>query len=244
MARTKYSRVTKSRKRIYAPRNVRTRGAKRVRVSAKKYLTIAPSTRNLTPFPNYRVTRHKYVETITMPSPSAGTMQYYTFSANGIYDPNITGTGHQPMWRDEMAAQYASYTVLDSSIQWHIVTESASEVCHLGAYVDDTAVSGQTRDTLIEQHGASNVMDISILHKPLVLRRRFSAKKWFKTTLKGLMSDDLQKVAYNSNPSTNHVYYHLWRHPLIASQTLDEFYMRVEVRYVVCWRDPSINAGS
>jgi hypothetical protein len=46
----------------------------------------------------------------------ATTAQNYFFSANGIYDPNITGTGHQPMGFDTMMLYYEQATVVRSTI--------------------------------------------------------------------------------------------------------------------------------
>lgn len=44
-------------------------------------------------FPSSALVHMKYVENFTMAVPNTG-VQLYVFSANGIYDPNITGTGH------------------------------------------------------------------------------------------------------------------------------------------------------
>jgi len=49
---------------------------------------------------------------ITSGAASAGT---YVYSANGLYDPNITSTGHQPMGFDQMMLWYEHYTVLRSA---------------------------------------------------------------------------------------------------------------------------------
>jgi len=46
----------------------------------------------------------------------AGTCGTYVFSANGLYDPNITGTGHQPMAFDQMMLSFEHYAVLRSKI--------------------------------------------------------------------------------------------------------------------------------
>lgn len=40
----------------------------------------------------------------------------YVFTANGLYDPNITGTGHQPMGFDQMMLFYEHYTVTKAKI--------------------------------------------------------------------------------------------------------------------------------
>ncbi len=47
---------------------------------------------------------------------TAGVIQQYAFTANGLYDPNITGTGHQPLGFDTMMLYYEQYTVLRSRI--------------------------------------------------------------------------------------------------------------------------------
>lgn len=40
----------------------------------------------------------------------------YIYSANGMFDPNVTSTGHQPLGFDQMMQLYDQYTVVNSSI--------------------------------------------------------------------------------------------------------------------------------
>lgn len=40
----------------------------------------------------------------------------YVFTANGLFDPNITGVGHQPMGFDQMMLFYEHYTVTKAKI--------------------------------------------------------------------------------------------------------------------------------
>ena len=47
-----------------------------------------------------------------------GTAATRTFNMNSIYDPDYTGTGHQPFFRDMWASQYDYYAVL--SCDYHI----------------------------------------------------------------------------------------------------------------------------
>jgi hypothetical protein len=39
---------------------------------------------------------------------------------NNIYDPNATGTGHQPMFHDELAAVYGRYRVVSALVKFTI----------------------------------------------------------------------------------------------------------------------------
>jgi len=50
-------------------------------------------------------------------APISGNAVHYFFSANGMFDPNITGTGHQPIGFDQMMLFYEQYTVMSSSIE-------------------------------------------------------------------------------------------------------------------------------
>jgi hypothetical protein len=58
----------------------------------------------------------RYADTFSLTS-TTGAVASYVFSANGLYDPNITGTGHQPMGFDQMMVSYDHYTVLGARIR-------------------------------------------------------------------------------------------------------------------------------
>lgn len=45
----------------------------------------------------------------------------YQFSSNGLFDPDITGTGHQPMYFDNYSAVYKRYRVVKSAITVTVV---------------------------------------------------------------------------------------------------------------------------
>lgn len=57
----------------------------------------------------------KYVENITLSS-TAGAIVTQIFTANGLYDPNITGGGHQPIWFDQIMPYFNHYCVTGSKI--------------------------------------------------------------------------------------------------------------------------------
>lgn len=80
--------------------------------------------------------------------PPSGQIGSYYFSANGMFDPNISGTGHQPMGFDQMMLFYEQCTVLRSSIS---ITAVAENPCRFGVYLaPDTAGNGVDPIKLVE----------------------------------------------------------------------------------------------
>lgn len=61
-------------------------------------------------FPSQKTVALRYVETLAF-DPSSSATSVNVFRVNNIYDPNYTGLGHQPMYRDNYAQIYSRYRV-------------------------------------------------------------------------------------------------------------------------------------
>lgn len=96
-----------------------------------------------------------------------GVSALYQYKANSIYDPDLTGSGHQPLGRDTWAAIYDYYKVLETRftikiIDLHATTnstigQSSNTVAArqlspalFGAMMDITATPPASRDAWIE----------------------------------------------------------------------------------------------
>jgi hypothetical protein len=64
----------------------------------------------------------RYYEGVSLTA--SGSVGGYVFSANGLFDPNITGTGHQPMGFDQIMLSYEHYTVTRARI--NVVAQNTS----------------------------------------------------------------------------------------------------------------------
>lgn len=89
---------------------------------------------------------------------AAGTVSSHIFSANGLYDPDITGTGHQPIGFDQFMAMYDHYVVQRSRMTIQVSNRdgSYSQVVVLSLQ-DDVTATGNL-DTMIENGQSVNAM--------------------------------------------------------------------------------------
>lgn len=64
---------------------------------------------SLRPVPTRFITKHKYAEAVTL---STAGLNVYKWNLNSLYDPNRTGTGHQPYGYDQIGLLYNRYRVI------------------------------------------------------------------------------------------------------------------------------------
>jgi len=88
----------------------------------------------------YRLRNYmRYADTVSV-TLTAGAGDTF-FSCNGLYDPWVSGGGHQPMYFDELAALYDHFNVLSSRIEVQPIVSSVSTVIAV-TIEDDTTGQG------------------------------------------------------------------------------------------------------
>ena len=102
-----------------------------------------------TPFPIRMVVRFKYSQTFTISSALVSTGNY-NFACNSIYDPDLTGTGHQPYAHDTYSTIYNQYTVLKSFIKVTPVKQQ-NEYLTIGLGIEDSVLATTNFDTWSEK---------------------------------------------------------------------------------------------
>lgn len=123
------------------------------------YLTKSNKTRRahqiskaLNPLPNNQTVSLRYVENINLAPGALGVPAQYVWRANGAYDPNMTGVGHQPMFWDTYANMYNHYIVTGAKITAHTWMEqtASSFGSVVGIKIDDDATVTQNVMTIME----------------------------------------------------------------------------------------------
>lgn len=103
---------------IRRKRNFRKKSRKRT--FRKRKNTNISLTRGRLVVPDIAIMSMKYVQRQAV-APVAGAVFDQVYRGNGMFDPDVTGTGHQPNGFDEWGAFYKVYRVFASKIQTRLV---------------------------------------------------------------------------------------------------------------------------
>ncbi len=145
---TKGTPVASSRKRSYVPSNqsVYSRSYKKTRITPSRVAF------SFDPFPKVMRCRMKYHEQIVL-NPGSGTSTGNVYNMSSIFDPNVTGVGHQPYGYDVFEDLYQHYVVLGCKITANFMstTNSASTGTGVvGLHIDTGTVGISVTDDLLE----------------------------------------------------------------------------------------------
>lgn len=243
-----YGKRRYSRKRPYRRKR---RKATYKRRSKRMRLYKRPSRAILTGFPNSKLVKLRYVEHFTLDY--VASIPEYRFRANSIFDPNYTGTGHQPMGRDQWAELYQRYIVVGSKATVSYVPVAATNQvpAYFGMKVmTDPATIASTYTTVDEvledkKTGryvvlGGNLLPPSMNPRNASVTRRFSAKKTFALT--NPLDDPDIGASMSANP-VRVAYYTVWQASIAGNDPPEQNY-KICIDYVVLVREPYPLVGS
>lgn len=190
-------------------------------------------------FPKRVLVKLRYTETITLST--TGDLANHLFRANSIFDPNFTGTGHQPYWHDEFSAVYGFYTVVGSRIRADFVqqTSSSSAVHCVVSLNEDSTVTANNVDTLTEVTESKRVILGSGSPDMHTINNSFSLKKRFGNP--DLNGSEF-RASVNANPTESTFY-------VVSAQSVDRVSTNavdviVTIEYIVVYSDIKEDGGS
>lgn len=165
----------------------------------------------------------------------------YVFSLNGLYDPNITGIGHQPLGFDELMAMYNHYTVVSSRAKVQFNNTDAANACTAILQIKDTATTSTDMSTVIEngrcvycvlgpESGGSAVKSLSI---------NCSMKQFFGKTI---VTEHDYRGSISANPNEQ-VYLHITAAPRTTSDQ-DAVFVTVQIDYLALLHEPKLLSAS
>jgi len=183
-------------------------------------------------FPRKMLMTHKYSESVGVAS-TLGVPNSHLWRCNGMFDPNLTGVGGQPLYYDQMAALYDHYVVIGSKIVFTVTpaltTTAASRLtCFIN---DDTTLTTTTVDAVTEQTQGHKVRIMPAGNNSVVtMTLNWSAKKVFGGSI--LANTELQGTA-TSDPSEQSTFAIVVQ----SDSTTINYLVNVQITYIAIWKE-------
>lgn len=189
------------------------------------------------PLADKMVMRHRYVAQVSV-NPGLGTALAYIFSANGMFDPDVSGGGHQPLMFDEMSQFYNHYTVLGSKISARYISDTSgvstgTTMCGINLKANATNEPNPT--LIMEQNKAHyRILTNAQAGASTTVTHKASIKKFLgKAQLSD--NDDVQGTSA-SNPAEQ-AYWHVFAAPIASTADPSAIYMIVSIDYIALWSE-------
>lgn len=179
-----------------------------------------------------------YENGLTLSSGGAGTIGNYFFRANDAFDPNQTGTGHQPMGFDQMMLLFEQFYVLRSHCRIRAYNTSGAgffAVVGLALTPDTTSIvseSAQEQGLLVSKvmHPKSETGDLTVLELTCDCPRYFGVKR------QPYIASSLYQGTAGNVP-TEVCYFKLFIYDLAATNTMTMSF-DVTITYDVYFQEP------
>lgn len=194
---------------------------------------------NRSPFPPSLIVKQRYCTSVNIDA-GVATPGYHVFNATGLYDPDTTGVGHQPLMFDVYSSMYDHYTVLGAKLTAKFAGGSNGVI--VGCYVNDDASPITTYDTIMEQGEAvSSMLGYSAGYSKATISKKFSTKRFFG--MQDLSDSDKLKGSSSGNPTDNAYFVVFVQSPNSATNpgAVDAV---ISIEYIVKWSEPTSQTQS
>jgi len=194
---------------------------------------IASGAEHVFGFPNRLISKLRYVDTYSLSS-SGGSTGKQILYLNSTFDPDNTGTGHQPLYRDTFAAIYDQYAVISADVTVTFVSNATTSPMRIGMVIDDDNSTSTTVNTLCEQSNGVNALLPNATGAPSmhVFKMHWDCKKILQIDP---FASETYKTAVGSNP-TEISSLLLWAAPADLTSTTVTI-VSVELEQMVLWTE-------
>lgn len=199
--------------------------------------------RNVAGFPQEIITKLKYVDNITLSS-SSFSISKNAFKMNSIFDPDVTGVGHQPLYTDQFSPVYNRYTVLGSKLTVMFTSNTPTTTASssiVGVVGDD---DGTTSSTLTAIQEANKCDWTALSNSYQGAGTPMCAVTYSPERDLGLSpDDDTVSASVTADPSAAY-YASVFASDLNGSATATIVFALVEIEYTVKFSRPKTIAQS
>lgn len=164
----------------------------------------------------------------------------FVFRLNSLFDPNLTGVGHQPIGYDQLMPLYDHYKVIGARARVTFSNNDQNQGQKVCLQIKDTAATsgdlptiienGQSRWAIIAAEGSGGMV------KTLTIN--WSAKKFF---------NDIQGDKYQGTITTNPTegaFLHVLAQPTAQGSDSDKVQCSILIEYIALLTEPKTLTGS
>lgn len=178
-----------------------------------------------------------YHEEFTVNPGVGGTPADYVFSCNGLFDPNITGVGHQPRGFDQLIALYDHYVVIAAKIfATFATTDPGGDGNMVGVVVKDIATALTTPDNIMESRVISyGGIGGETNGPPVTIELQINPNQFLGRSKP--LSDNQLKGSSAANP-VEQCYFHVFGFPCQSGRDSSGIQVQVRIEYEAILIEP------
>lgn len=196
------------------------------------------------PFPSKKMVKLPYNDVVTLTTVvGTGYPGAHTFNMSSIFDPNTTGTGHQPLYTDQLAAIYKRYRILGVAYKVTFFNHDTASNYLVGVMATtDTGFypSALPAVQLGEKRGAI-IKNYSSETGKLVLKGYVPIAKLFGVSKSTILQENDYSAPFTSNPTK---YAYLIVYAADASAASGSIKAQVELNYYGMVEEPVVVSTS
>lgn len=193
-------------------------------------------------FPSQQTVQLRYCTSVNLVDAVGGVLDIHAFRCNGIFDPDVTGVGHQPLGRDQWNDFYNHYYVKQAkiTIKFNNQSQVANQVAAVhGLYVADDLTIPTEWTTIAEAGRAKYLLDSNLNTETKTLTATYNPKTFFKM---GRNQSQLG-AAMGASPSEQ-AYFVLYAQSADESGVMAQRNYMVQIDYLVQFSEPKDLAQS
>lgn len=191
------------------------------------------------PLPKVFTTKLRYSASTSLNPQTAHLLGTHVYSCNGIYDPDITGIGHQPRGFDQLMPLFDHYRVIGSKIMVRFFPTDTTHGVVAGVAIRDSTTTDNILYDYAEQ-GTVKTLGLGTNDTTVkTIHLGVAPHKWLGLSYK----DNELKGAVSSNPSEG-CYFHLFAGSPNSTADPLPIYCHVDIDYLVQFVEPKdLNAS-
>lgn len=142
----------------------------------------------------------KYVDTFSLYTTTLARCGQYNFRLNSLYDPNLTGTGHQPYGRDTLATLYNRYRVYKCS---YVITgvSATNYTMKIGALPSNEVMALPNNFSEIQEKPRTKFIVQGTGAPQVLLKGSVYLPSLYGRTRAQMMADDRYQAQIDDNPA-------------------------------------------